>query len=376
MASSGAAHRPGPGRNPDVLVVGAGVIGLAAARELVRRGLSVRVVTRDAPGAGASAASAGMLEMHHPFPMPPALAAFCRMSGTMYPEWASGLRTETGVDPGRDECGTVALARDAAELKDLEAQAAAFPETRLMSRAEEWRALEPKLPGSLAGALWLPDDHHLDPRRLCEALLVSLERSGAEVVRGATVRSLMVRDGRVEGAETDAGQMRAGTTVLAAGAWTGGIAGLPEPIPVRPRKGQLLVLAMPDPPRRVLLAGGIYFVPRPLDGRLLLGATMEDVGFDVTPTAGAVADLLGGGTPVFPPLAGARFVEVRVGLRPGAADDLPVIGRSRLPGLVYAAGHFRKGILLAPGTARLVGSLVAGETPAHPLEPFAPGRWR
>lgn len=382
---------PGPTREPDALVIGAGVIGLAIARDLARRGLAVRVVTRDAPGAGASAASAGMLEMHHPFPMPASLAAFCRFSGGLYPEWVRELKAETGVDPGRDECGTIALARDAAELADLKAQAAAFPGTTLFSRPEEWLKLEPRLPASLAGALWLPGDHHLDPRRLCEALLVSLERAGVGIVRGVTVSGLLGSGSRVEGAMTDAGPMRAGTTVIAAGAWAGrvaradasaredasarGDAGAAEYMPVRPRKGQLLVLEIPEPPRRVLLAGGIYLVPRPLDHRLLLGATMEDAGFDDVPTAGAVAHLLGGGVPVFPPIAQARFVEVRVGLRPGTPDDLPMIGRSRLEGLVWAAGHFRKGILLAPGTARLAGELVAGEAPSHPIEPFAPGRF-
>jgi glycine oxidase len=279
------------------------------------------------------------------------------------------------VDPGRDECGTLALARDAAELDDLKAQAAAFPDTTLLARPADWLKLEPRLSASLAGALWLADDHHVDPRRLCEALLVSLERRRVEIVRGVTVTELLGAGGRIEGAATDAGPQLAGTTVVAAGAWAGGLAGAPEPCPVRPRKGQLLVLEMPDPPRRVLLAGGVYFVPRPLDRRLLLGATMEDVGFDTTPTAGAVASLLAGGAPVFPPLTGARFVEVRVGLRPGTPDELPAIGRSRRQGLVWTAGHFRKGILLAPGSARVVGELVAGEPPSHPLDAFRPDRF-
>jgi len=365
----------GSSRIPDALVIGAGVIGLAVARELARRGLSVHVLTRDAPGAGASSASAGMLEMHHPFPMAASLAAFCRFSGGLYPEWTRELREETGVDPGRDECGTIALARTGAELDDLRAQAAAFPGTKLLTKPGDWLELEPRLPASLAGALWLSDDHHLDPRRLCESLLVSLERLRVRITRGVTVTGLLGGERGIEGASTDAGPMRAGTTVVAAGAWSARLALPVEPVPVRPRKGQLLALEMPEPPRRVLLAGGVYFVPRPLDRRLLLGATMEDVGFDAAPTAGAVGHLLAGGSSVFPPLADARFVEVRVGLRPGTPDELPVIGRSAAPGLVWATGHFRKGILLAPGTARLAGELAAGEPPSHSLDAFEPGRF-
>ena len=365
----------GSTRIPDALVIGAGVIGLAVARDLARRGLAVRVLSRDAPGAGASAASAGMLEMHHPFPMPPALAAFCRFSGGLYPEWVRALRDETGVDAGRDECGTLALAGNAAELDDLRAQAVAFPDTTLLANPGDWLKLEPRLPAALAGALWLEDDHHVDPRRLCEALLVSLERARVEIVRGVTVTGLLGGSARIAGAATDAGPQPAGITIVAAGAWAGGLAGAPEPMPVRPRKGQLLALGMPDPPRRVLLAGGVYLVPRPLDHRLLLGATMEDAGFDTAPTAGAVASLLADGSPVFPPLAGARFIEVRVGLRPGTPDELPVIGRSRREGLIWTAGHFRKGILLAPGTALVAGELVAGEPPSHPLGAFRPDRF-
>jgi len=360
---------------PDVLVVGAGVIGLSTARELSTRGCRVTVVSRDEPGSGASAVSAGMLELHYPHPIPEPLVPLCEYSRSLYDGLARDLRAETGMDISLDTSGTIAVALSMEEASGLEAQAAAIPQSRLLPDPEEWKELEPGLGPGIRAALLLPDDHHVSPRRLCSALLLSCERRGVSIVRGVTVRSVLAREGKAEGVETSAGPMKAGCTVLAAGSWAGGIAGLPGPLPVRPVRGQILSLEMRNLPRHVIQHQKVYLVPRPYEGRLAVGATVEEAGFDDRPTAGAAAGLATEGTRLFPSLADARFVALEVGLRPGSKDDLPILGATPFAGLLLAAGHFRKGILLAPATAHAIADLVAGSRPAVSLDLFSAGRF-
>jgi len=358
----------------DVIVLGAGVIGLATARALARRKLSVEVLTRDLPGAGASAASAGMLEVHFPAPVPPNLAALCNPSRLMYDGLADELLGETGVDIELDRTGTLTLAPGPAELSSLRAQAAAIPGSRLLERNAEWNALEPLAALDFAGALLLPDDHHVNPRKLCEALLLSCERMGIAVRRGITASRLAVSGGRVTGIETGSGRFLAGLTVVAAGAWAGALGGLPLPLPVRPVRGQILVLEPRTRLRHVLHGPSVYAVPR-ADGTILLGATIEEAGFDVRATAGGVSGLLAEGFRLSPALRDAVLREVRVGLRPGTPDDLPIIGETGLPGLLLAAGLFRKGVLLAPVVAEAVASLASCSPPPVPLGPYSAGRF-
>jgi len=357
---------------PDVLIIGAGVVGLTLAHELARRGRRVQVVTRDAPGAGASAAAAGMLEVHYPLDMPPALRALCALSHARYPALARALHDETGVDIGLDDGGTLALAESPSERVELEAVARTLPRSRLLTREAEWQALEPLLAPGFLAALDLPDDHHVDPRRLCRALVLALERREVPLRRGVTVTGLLVEGGRVVGAATDAGPLRARWTVNAAGAWAGKV-GSPAPS-VRPVKGQLLVLASTRLPRRVLQCRRIYLVPRPRDGQILLGATVEEAGFDVTPTAAAAHDLLAEGFRIAPGLRDARHVATRVGLRPATPDGLPVLGPSGPPGLLLAAGVYRKGVLLAPAVAGLLADIVTGSAIPPELSAFRPDR--
>jgi glycine oxidase len=359
----------------DALVIGGGVIGLAAARELARAGARVTLLTRDAPGAGTSRTAAGMLERHLPSDMPDALRALCELSNGLHPELAAALREETGADVGLDPTGTLGLATDAAEFAELRALARAVPGARLLEREADWLALEPRLPRGLAGALALDDDHAVNAPRLCAALLLAVERLGVRVVRGATVRRIVMEGGRVVGADADAGGFRAGWTVLAAGAWAGRMEGLPAPLPVTPVKGQLIVLETTELPARVLHDRHVYIVPRRADGQVVVGATVEDAGFDLTPTAGAVRELLADGLRLFPPLAAARLLEVRTGLRPGTPDGLPILGAAPWDGLILAAGHFRKGILLAPATARIVAAVAAGAPPPLPLAPYGLARF-
>ncbi len=361
--------------NPDVLIIGGGVIGLTVARELTRRKHTVLVLTRDAPGAGASATAAGMLETYYPAPQPPALASLSAHSRSLYPAWARELHAETGYDIELNESGTLALAKNPEELAELSTQAAALPGSHLLTREADWLRLEPYLAPGLAGALELPDDHHVNPRRLCKALLLSLERLGVRVMRGITVTNYLVNGQRVEGVQTDAGAFRARWTVNAAGAWAGALASLALKLPVRPVKGQLLVMEAATIPARVLLSGRTYLVPRPRDGHILIGATVEEVGYDVRPTAEAIHDLLAEGFTLYPPLKDARFLEARVGLRPGTPDGLPILGPTPWDGLLLATGHFRKGILLAPATAALLGSIITGAELPLSLAPYSIDRF-
>jgi len=359
---------------PDVLIIGAGVTGLTLAHELARRGRRVQVVTRDAPGTGASAAAAGMLEVHYPLDMPPALRDLCALSHARYPALARALREETGVDIGLDEGGTLALAESPSERAALEAVARTLPRSRLLTREAEWQALEPLLAPGFLAALDLPDDHHVDPRRLCRALVLALERRGVPLLRGVTVSGLLTEGSRVVGAATDTGNLRARWTVNAAGAWAGAV-GPPDAAPsVHPVKGQLLVLASARLPRRVLQCRRIYLVPRPRDGEILLGATVEEVGFDTAPTAAAAHDLLAEGFRIAPGLRDARHVATRVGLRPGTPDGLPVLGPAGPQGLLLAAGVFRKGVLLAPAVAGLLADIVTGSAVPPELSAFRPDR--
>jgi glycine oxidase len=356
--------------DPDVLVVGGGVIGLSVAREAAKRGLRVTVLSRDAPGSGASAVSAGMLELHYPYPTPPALEPVCALSRRLYTGLARDLRMETGVDIALDTAGTIALALSEDERAELRAQAAAIPGSKLLLDRAEWLAEEPSLGPEVRGALLLPDDHHVSPRQLGVALLLACEKLGVGIRRGVTARAFLSDGGRAEGVSTDAGTVRAGLVVLAAGAWSGQLAGLPVPVPVRPVKGQILFLEIPAMPRHVLHHQTVYIVPRPREGRLIVGATVEEAGYDLRPTAGGIERLIAAGSRLLPALRDARLVEAAAGLRPGSPDELPILGFGPLERLLLAAGHFRKGILLAPATARIVADMIVGAPPPLSLEPF------
>ena len=359
----------------DALVIGSGVVGLAVARGLARGGLSVGVLSRDLPGSGASSASAGMLEVHFPAPVPPELSALCLPSRARYGGFARELMEESGVDIELDLEGTLTLATSPAELTALREQSAAIPGSRLLADPALWTAMEPGLSPDLSGALFLPDDHHVNPRRLCEALLVSCERAGVKFHRGVTAGKILAEAGRAVGVETDSGIFRAGLTVNAAGAWAGKISGLPVPLPVRPVRGQILSLRPRTPLRFVLHGPAVYAVPR-RDGTILLGATVEEAGYDTNATAGGVAGLLSDGFRLLPSLRDAVIAEVRVGLRPGTPDTFPLLGESGMPGLLLAAGPFRKGVLLAPIIGEIICALASGQASPVPLGAYSPARFR
>jgi glycine oxidase len=367
----------------DVVVVGAGAIGLACAWRAAQRGLDVCVLDRAAPGTGASEVAAGML-----VPATEAdfgeeqLARLKLASADLFPDFVAELEQATGLDTGyrRDGALYVALDRDEAEalrrLHELQRSLGLDAEWLAPSAARE---LEPGLSPACAAAILAPGDGQVDPRALLDALAAAAERAGVGIRAGDEVVRGLVHGGRLEGVETAAGtRYEADRTVLACGSWSGTAVWLPEDArpPVRPVKGEVVHLRGPAGllAERPVHTDWVYVVPRP-DGRVVLGATVEEKGFDVSVTAGGMLELLREAYRVLPDTAELKFVGARAGLRPGTPDNAPLIGPSpALDGLVLATGHYRNGILLAPATAAAVAALLAGEA-APEVEPFAPDRF-
>jgi glycine oxidase len=356
----------------DAVIVGGGAIGLCCAWSAAQRGARVVVLDRAGPPAGATRVAAGMLAPIGELAFgEPDLLRMTLDAAELYPAFVAELEAASGVDTGYSRCGAlhIALDRDeAAELRrvhDLQ---------RTLGLGAEWlpprrcRELEPGLTPSFNGGVHAPEEAAIDPRQMTAALLAALAAAGVEVRAGAEVAEALIDGERIEGVRTVAGEeLRADAVVLAAGAWSAA-AWLPEPArpPVRPVKGQILELRATDgkpPCERIVASERVYLVPRP-DGRLIVGATMEEQGFDSTVTAGGVHELLREAYRLLPDVAEMELVESMAGLRPGTPDNLPLIGAGALDGLVLACGHYRNGILLAPLTGDAVAELLdAGELP-------------
>ncbi len=335
----------------DVVVVGAGVIGLAVARELAGRELSVTICD-PAPAMGASNVAAGMLAPVTEFHFgEESLLRLNLEAARSYPSFVAALESETGMPTGYRRTGTVMVARDADDDAFLEQlfrfQAELGLEAQRL-RASECRALEPALGPRLRGGIHVPGDHQVDPRAMNAALLSSCRSRGVEMIRSAVVAA-GDNGCRLE----DGTELTADAVVISAGARCAEIEGLNDLPPLRPVKGQLLHIdgdeLMPD---MIVRSRSVYLVPRG-DGRVVVGATMEEKGFDVSVTAGAVYELLRDATELVPGIAEAKLVETIAGLRPATPDNAPIIGSSSM-GVVYATGHFRNGVLLAPVTATMV----------------------
>lgn len=371
-------------QNFDVVVVGAGVIGLAIAWELQSLGSSVLVLDRGRPGAGTTSVAAGMLAPVGELDFgEPALLDINMVSAGMYPEFIASLERVCGGTLGYRRMGGlhVALDRDeAAELKrvhDLQLSSGLRAEWLGPGAARE---LEPGLAPSLTGAVLVEDDGTVDPRVLVTGLLEALESEGVTVRSGVKVTGIRQKRGRVEGVELEGRQrIAARSVVVATGAESGRAEWLPSDVrpPVRPVKGQVLELRG-DPDdlvcERILASERVYLVPR-RDGRLIVGATVEELGFDNRVTAGGIHELLREAYRLLPEVAELEFIDAIAGLRPGTPDNLPVVGRTRIDGLLLATGHYRNGILLAPITARAIADLVDGGTLTGPITAASPERF-
>ncbi|MGH3342506.1 MAG: glycine oxidase ThiO [Carbonactinosporaceae bacterium] len=374
-------------RAPDVVVVGGGVIGLAIAWQTSNRGLDVTVVD-PAPGRGSSYAAAGMLtpvtELTYG---EEALLRLNLASAARYPSFVAELEEAAGRPAGYREHGTLAVAfdnDDRAVLDDLRAFQASLGLQAQALTGRQCRRLEPLLAPSVRGGLLARDDRSIDNRMLMAALLAALGRADVPVL-GQRVAELMLDGGRAAGVRlADGTAVPAAQVVLSAGCWSGELTGLPPGVapPVRPVKGQILRLRVPPAVapfltrtvRATVRGSGVYLVPR-AGGELVVGSTVEEMGFDTTVTAGGVYELLRDAHEIIPAVTELELVETLAGLRPGSPDNAPILGPAALPGLVLATGHFRNGILLTPVTADAVAELLTtGETPAV-IAPFEPGRF-
>lgn len=360
---------------PDVVVIGGGAIGLAAAREIHRRGRSVTVLERGQPGRAASWASAGIVGAPTGPQTEPGFQ-LQTLSRRLWPALARELTAESGLDPEYREMGCLIPAFDADGASELD-RAIRFgmiPSGRLL-RGAELREAEPGLGQTVVAAAWRPGGN-IEVRRLCRALEISARQSGVEIRTGAEVRAVRSSHERVLGVELVDGFISANVVVVAAGAWSGALSGCQPVVPVAPQRGQILaldrgsvslnhVILTPDDP---------YLVPR-ADGRIVVGATREYAGWDTSITAGGISWLLSSAIDVIPALRDSVIHEIWTGFRPTCADNVPIIGRGSIDGLYFATGHGASGIGPLPGTIALLAALIDGDDPPLAPDLFSPLRF-
>ncbi len=342
---------------PDAVVVGAGAVGAACAYELARAGLRVVVVERAKPGAEASGASAGILSVPDPSRRDE-LAALARLSRDLYDPLVEALREEADIDVGLGRTGHLHLCLTEAEVRGARLRAGGRgkeSERASFVTADELRRLEPAATPAALGALHLPRSSWVDNGELVRALVRAGERRGVQYLLGRAANAVHRTGERVTGVQVGPESVPAGLVVLAAGAWTGAIGGLPAALRVRSVKGQILAFAnTPAVVRHVVFRGDVYLVPR-LSGECLLGATVEDGVSDRDVTFEGLRWLLDEALRTAPGLGGLRFLRAWAGLRPATGDGLPAVGPwPGVSGLLVATGHYRNGILMTPVTARIV----------------------
>jgi glycine oxidase len=351
-------------RTWDVIIVGGGIIGLSLSIALRKRGASVLVVDRGEPGREASHAAGGML-VDCPLETKPALQPLATASARMYPEFAYELELESGIKVDLRDPGTIFFP----SAKHLHHAETAFPRAHLTE-------LEPALTETNFDhpAFYLKE-RSVDPRALTSAALKTARNRGVDFSSGDPVTAVNISDGQVSGVTTTKTSFLADKVVNCAGAWSGQIP--PHAFPTRPVKGQMLCLIMPSRTllKHVVRSQQVYLIPRS-DGRLLVGATVEEAGFDKRTIPETIQRLHQAAIALGPKLAGARILEDWAGLRPGTPDNLPILGATATPGYYVATGHFRDGILLAPITAEVMAALIEARTPEYDLAPFSPARFQ
>ncbi len=363
----------GPQRSEyDFVVVGAGVVGLACAWRAAGAGLSVLVLERDAPGAGASGVAAGMLAPVTEADFGEQELLSLNLEGrAMWAGFAAELEQASGRPSGYVDSGCLVVAADRDDAEELR-RLHAFQ--RRLGLESEWltptaaRRLEPGLSPRVSGAINAPQDGQVDPRAVVDALVGGLRREGGELVAGAAVEALLGDSERVTGVRTATGdEVAADHVLVAAGAWSSRAGLDPSGPTVRPVKGQLIECRIRDDnpvlAARLIRSPRCYVVSR-ADGRVVIGATTEDQGFDTAVTADGVFRLLEAAMEVLPDVAELELVGARAGLRPATPDGRPVIGPGARDGLVWATGHGRNGVLLAPLTAERVLALVGARAGA------------
>jgi glycine oxidase len=367
----------------DVLIIGGGVIGLGLARELRKKGAGkITVVERGELGREASYAAAGMLAPQAETDREDEFFRFCSESNGLYPDFAGQLLDETGIDIELDRSGTLYLAFSEGDSADIRKRYDWQKEAGMTVEhltAEETRKAEPFVSPDVRDSLYFPGDGQVENRKLMQALRFYAETNGIAIREGTEVTELLTEGRSVTGVSTAQGMFSAGTVVLATGAWTSLIKLGPGAVPVKikPVKGQMITFQTAKRLfQRVIYSPRGYLVPR-ADGRVLAGATVEDAGFDKETTAGGIDLLRETAVGLAPSLDSLEISEKWAGLRPFAADGLPVLGEiAGYENLLAATAHYRNGILLAPLTARIMAEKITGDGSSGYFEFFRPDRFR
>ncbi|WP_282936796.1 glycine oxidase ThiO [Paenibacillus sp. RC67] len=357
------------------IIVGGGIIGSTIALDLIRAGVHCTLIEKGALLQEASTAAAGMLGAQVEIHQPGAFYELCRLSQQVYPEWAKELEHLSGVSPQYIDQGILRIAWNEEDEHELRSRLEWIQDAVWMEAAamREW---EPSIATNVRGGMYFPKDHQVHPVHLAKALQAALYKQDCDIREWTPVFNLIERGGRVVGVRTSEGELYADQVILCAGAWSHA---LTEPLgfqlPMFPSKGQCISVKTSAPIiKKTIFTKGCYIVPKQ-DGSMLIGATQEEAGFDKRCHVSAVSALHTKATTLLPALEQAELISTWAGLRPGTRDGLPYLGTSsKLPGLIYSTGHYRNGILLAPGTGKLVRQLVLGQKPDMDLSAFAPDR--
>ena len=358
----------------DVIIVGGGVIGLSIGFRLAQKRLKVLLLDRQSPGQEASSAAAGMLAPYTEAEEDTPLLRLSIASREIYPDFIRELEAETGRSvPYRDD-GALFLALEEQEVKLLRDRSTWQKKMGFAVECLEGpllREAEPGLSPEVKLALFYSGDHQLDNRALVAALLTANQKLGVEVRAGVHIQKLVKEKNRIAGVEAPGEKFFADMVVLCAGAWSPQIeTGAGEMLPIYPTRGQIIAVRSAQPGlRHTLRYEGGYVAIFP-EQRLLLGGTMEDVGYMKANTVAAMSRIFQRAVSFAPAIASCGFVEAWAGLRPNTRDHFPILGKSSLQGLVYATGHFRNGILLTPITAKIVSDLLVEGKTSIDLAPF------
>ena len=368
-------------RSPsDIIIVGAGIIGCAAAYELARRGAAVRIVDERAVGMGATQASAGMLAPYIEARSDTPLLGLSVRSLDLYDDFVARVTSESAMTVAYRRTGTLDVATDDTEMRDLRAMADVLSRQHVYAQildAAAVRLEEPWLAADVVGGLLIGTHGFVSASELSRAALAAARRHGAQLMEQSRVTRIAQSGGRIA-VDTDRGLLSADAVVLAAGSWSGSIDvdTVVRRVPVNPVRGQVLHVAWNGTRlRRVVWSQRCYLVPWD-EGTVIVGATVEHAGFEERTTVAGMRALIEGASAIAPHVLNAGFLGARVGLRPGTADDLPILGLSTIvPNLMYATGHYRSGVLLAPITAHMVANALLDNRIDADMAAFSPARF-
>ncbi len=374
--------------NKKILIIGGGVIGLGIGWQLAKSGASVTIYEQAKAGRAASWAAAGMLApLAEAHTEEPELLKLGCQSLALYPQWAQELEADAEMSIGYRVEGTLIVGLEPDDTHQLRHLYASQQDLGLdveWSTGRAAREIEPALSPRVTAAIRCESDHQVDNRLMVEALGRAYQRYGGVLCESSNVERIVIESEVVTGVQTQESFQAADVIILAAGCWSAQIEGLPDAIlpPVRPVKGQMLALQMEDGITiknvirtvRARYPTSVYLVPR-TDGRLIVGATSEEMGFDTRLTAGGIFELLRGAWEAVPGIYELPLLETWTGLRPGSRDNAPILGETPIENLIYATGHYRNGILLTPITAYEISKLILTGKTSETIAPFALDRF-